>query len=179
MNKRSQLIHSTSTHVGGRKKPSKISCDYIVGLTDGEGCFYVNIRPPDKRCQRSTVGIETHFYIKMREDELPLLKEVRNFFGCGAVYFQKESRKNHFHCYRFEINSQKDIHKTLIPFFDKHQLQSEKAKNYKVFREIAMMVKDNLHKEDWGLKKIQLLKSQMNSRARPVREIRSPGGNAK
>jgi len=179
MNKRSQLIHSTSAHVGGRKKPSNISCDYIVGLTDGEGCFYINIRPPDKRYQRSTVGIETHFYIKLREDDLLLLKNVKKFFKCGAVYFQKENRKNHFPCYRFEINSQKDIQNILIPFFDKHQLQSEKAKNYKIFREIAMMVKDNLHREDWGLRKIQLLKSQMNSGARLVREIRSPSGNAK
>ena len=156
-----------------------ISADYIVGLTDGEGCFYINVRPPDKRYQRSKTGIETHFYIKLREDDLLLLKEIKDYFRCGAVYYQRERRKNHSACYRFEINSQNDIHKVLIPFFDKRPLKSEKEKNYLIFRKIALMVKNGLHKEDKGLKEILLLKSQMNSRARPVREIRSPGGNAK
>ena len=156
-----------------------ISADYIVGLTDGEGCFYINVRPPDKRYQRSKTGIETHFYIKLREDDLPLLKEIKNYFGCGAIYFQKEKRENHSACYRFEINSQKDIHNVLIPFFDEHPLKSEKKKNYSIFRRVALMVKDNLHRQSGSLKEILLLKSQMNSGARPVREIRSPGGNAK
>ena len=156
-----------------------ISADYIEGLTEGEGCFYINVRTTDKRYQRAKTGIETHFYIKLREDELPLLKEIKNYFGCGEVYFQKEKRENHSACYRFEINSQKDIHNMLIPFFDKHPLKSEKKKNYSIFRRIAMMVKEDLHREDGSLNEILLLKSQMNSGTRPVREIRSPGGNAK
>ncbi len=154
-----------------------ISSDYIVGLTDGEGCFYVNIRPPDKRFSRSRHGVETHFYIKMREDELPLLEKVKEFFGCGAIYHQKDKRPNHSSCYRYEINAQKDINGVLIPFFDKNRLQSAKNRNYKIFRQIAEMVKKREHREESGLKKIIKLKSQMNLGARPVREIRSPGGN--
>jgi hypothetical protein len=156
-----------------------ITADYIVGLTDGEGCFYVNIRPPDKKYQGSKTAIETHFYIKLREDDLFLLNKIKNYFGCGAVYFQKEKRENHSACYRFEINSRKNIHEVLIPFFDRHPLKSEKRKNYYIFRKIALMVKNDFHKEVKGLRKILLLKSQMNSGARLVREIRLPSGNAK
>lgn len=151
-----------------------LSADYIVGLTDGEGCFYVNIRPPDKRFSRSKHGVATHFYLKMREDELRLLEKVKEFFGCGAIYHQKDKRSNHSSCYRYEINAQKDIHKVLIPFFDSYPLQSAKKKNYKIFRKIALMVKNKRHRDN-GLKLIQRLKSQMNLGARPVREIRSPG----
>ena len=156
-----------------------ISADYIVGLTDGEGCFYVNIRPPDKRFNRSRPGVETHFYIKLREDELDLLKEIKGFFKCGAVYFQKEQRPNHASCYRFEINSQKDIHEILIPFFYKHPLQGQKRNNYLIFREVALLVKEKGHQNEKLFRKILSLKSKMNLGARPVREIRSPGGNAK
>lgn len=155
-----------------------LSAHYIVGLTDGEGCFYVNIRPPDRRYFRSTYGVETHFYIKMIEDDFPLLVKVKNAFGCGAVYLQKDKRAHHKDCYRFEINAQKDVYKTLIPFFDKHPLQSNKQKNYKIFRQIAMLVKQRKHKQKKGLEKIRQLKSQMNIGTRPVRENRSPGGNA-
>ena len=156
-----------------------ITADYIVGLTDGEGCFYINVRPSDMRYQGSKTGIETHFYIKLREDDLSLLNQVKNFFRCGAVYYQKEKRKNHSACYRFEINSQKDIQEVLIPFFDKHPLKSEKRKNYLIFRKIAMIVRNGNYKESGSLRKILNLKSQMYSGARSVREIRSPSGNAK
>ena len=156
-----------------------ITADYIVGLTDGEGCFYINVRPPDKRYQGSKTGIETHFYIKLREDDVSLLREIRNYFRCGAVYYQKEKRKNHSACYRFGISSQKDIHEVLIPFFDKYRLRSEKRKNYILFRKVAKLVKEGLHRNNEGLKEILFLKSQMNSGARSVREIRSPSGNAK
>jgi len=152
-----------------------LSASYIVGLTDGEGCFYVNIKPPDKRFSRSKHGVATHFYLKMREDELPLLEKVKGFFGCGAIYHQKDKRLNHNSCYRYEINAQKDIHNVLIPFFDKYPLQSAKKKNYKIFRRIALLVKDKRYRDNNGLKLIQRLKSQMNLGARPVREIRSPG----
>lgn len=153
--------------------------DYIVGLTDGEGCFYVNIRPPNKRWSRSKSGVATHFYLKMREDELELLRQVKKFFNCGAIYHQKDKRVNHASCYRYEINAQKDIHGVLIPFFDKHPLRSLKRRDYQIFRKIAMMVKDKKHREEEGIQKILQLKSQMNLGARRVREIRSLGGNAK
>lgn len=156
-----------------------INADYIVGLTDGEGCFYINVRPPDKRYLGSKAVVETHFYIKLRADDYPLLKEVKNFFRCGAVYFQKEKRKNHSACYRFEINSQKDIQEVLIPFFDKHPLKSKKMENFLILRKIASIIKEDNWKNYGSLRKIQKLKSQMNSGARSVREIRSPSGNVK
>lgn len=66
-----------------------LSANYIVGLTDGESCFYVNITSPSKRQQRAKHRVATHFYIKMREDELNLLKKLKRFFGCGAVFFSE------------------------------------------------------------------------------------------
>lgn len=156
-----------------------ISNDYLVGLTDGEGCFYINIRPKDKRFKNSKPSVETHFYLKMKESELPLLEGVKKSFGCGAIYLQKDRRPNHVNCFRFEINSQKDIYGVLIPFFDKHPLKSTKKKDYQIFRQIALMIRNKDHQKNSGLKKIFQLKSRMNLGARPVREIRSPGGNAK
>lgn len=40
---RSQLSHSNPILIGRRTKP-KINADYLVGLVDGEGCFYVLVR---------------------------------------------------------------------------------------------------------------------------------------
>lgn len=136
-----------------------VSADYIVGLTDGEGCFYVNVRT---RNSRWTPKVETHFYIKLREDNRQLLEKVKEKFGRGAVYFQKDRRPNHSSCYRFEINSQKDIKEVLIPFFKKHSLQGPKRKDFEIFCLIAKLVQKGKHKTDKGLEKIRNLKMQMN-----------------
>ena len=46
LNKRSQQIRSIPVKTGRREKPVSLFGDYIVGLTDGEGCFYVEARAP-------------------------------------------------------------------------------------------------------------------------------------
>lgn len=89
----SQLRHSTPReNQGGRTKPSKLSADYIVGLTDGEGSFSVYLNPPNKKHGSINHRVQCRYYIKMREDELPLLEKVKDFFWGGAVKFT--SKKN-------------------------------------------------------------------------------------
>lgn len=175
LNKRSQLIHSTSTLVEGREKPKVLSEDYIVGLTDGEGCFYVEVREPDLT---HNFRVEMHFFIKLREDDLSLLQKVQQFFDCGGVYYQKEYRVNQRNCYRFGVTAQKDIHGKIISFFDRNQLQSQKLKNYLLFRQIALMVKNGEYKNSEGFERIRQLKYQMNNGTRWMREIRSSSGDS-
>lgn len=155
-----------------------VSADYIVGLSDGEGCFYVNIR--DRNPGIWMPKVQNHFYIKLRVDGKELLDEVKESFGCGAVYFQKENRPNHAPCYRFEINSHRDILGVLIPFFDKHPLHGPKKGDFEIFREIAFAVKRGDHKTPEGFERIKQMKVQMQQhRARWMREIRPSSGNAK
>jgi LAGLIDADG DNA endonuclease family protein len=142
-----------------------ISADYIVGLTDGEGCFYVNIRD---RNPRWVPKIQNHFYIKLREDNKELLEEVKESFGCGAVYIQKETRPNHSTCYRFEINSHRDILGVVIPFFEKHPLHGTKRNDFQIFREVAFAVKRGEHKSKEGFEEIRRMKLQMQKNRSPL-----------
>lgn len=153
-----------------------VSADYIVGLTDGEGCFYINLRPPSK--YRPQWRVEPHFHLKMRADELPLLREVRDSFGCGTVYFQKEKRVNHAQCYRFTIGNPKEIEEILIPFFQKHPLRSQKKQNFDLFCRVVSLTDGKQRIPDEKVEVVRQLKQKMNHGARPVRENRSPGGNA-
>ena len=143
-----------------RTKP-RVSNEYIVGLTDGEGCFYVNVGESSR--YRSGLRIQMHFHIKMQEKDRQLLEKVKNTIGCGAVYFQKEQRANHAQCYRYTVSSQADIFNTIIPFFKQHPLQSY-SKNYSfhVFCKIAKLVKSKAHFSKAGTNKIRILKSKMN-----------------
>lgn len=160
-----------------RDRPKILSADYLVGLTDGEGCFYINIRP--SRSSRGIKTVEFHFYLKLRIDHLDLLNKVKLSFGCGAVYHQKEKRANHSECYRFEINSRRDIFGKLIPFFDEHLLEGPKRKDYLLFRQAAEIVRDKSRLTANQIAEIEKLKHKMNFGVRRVWKIRSLGGNAK
>ena len=144
-----------------------LSPDYIVGLTDGEGSFTVYLHPPRKIGCYTTkhYRVECHYYIKLREDELPLLKEVKKFFNCGNVYLQKDKRLNHRNCYRFEISSYRKIAEVVIPFFQKYPLHSVgRRKDFNLFCKIFQIVgnknKQSLTEEE--LERIRKLKSQMH-----------------
>jgi len=121
-----------------------------------------------------------NFFIKVQQKDKNVLEKIKRALGCGAVYFQHETRENHTQCYRYTVNSHRDILQKIIPFFLKHPLQTEsKSKNFQIFCKIANLVKRNKHLTKEGISKIKKLKTTMNRRTRVVREIRSLRGNSK
>lgn len=153
--------------------------DYIVGLVDGEGSFTVYVRDPDsvKNISRRTRA-EPRFYLKLIERDKAILYRLKNFFGCGNVYFQKDSRSNHQNCYRYEVTNRNDLEKVIVPFFKVHPLQLESKKiDFEIFCRMMKMIKRGEHLKPAGLRKLYLLKQKMhkNIGARRMREIRTYG----
>lgn len=138
----------------------KLASQYLVGLTDGEGSFCVFIRPGTKTTWNTRV--ECHYYIKLREDDLNLLRKVKHTLDCGRISFQKEYRPNQRDNYRYQISNLADLTKTVIPFFKKHRLQGKKKQDFKLFCQIVPLVVKKKHHTAAGLKKIKHLKSLMH-----------------
>ncbi len=146
----------------GRTLPT-VSNEYGVGLTDGEGCFYVNVGKSPR--YRAGYRIQLHFHLKMQERDRDLLEKVKNTIGCGEVYFQKEQRANHCQCYRYTVSADRGIQAIVIPFFKKYPLQSaSKSASFKIFCQIADLVFQRKHLQSAGLRKIQALKMRMNQK---------------
>jgi hypothetical protein len=106
--------------------------DYIVGLTEGEGCFLVSIRKDFR--------IELRFFITQAIGNKPLLEKVQDFFGAGSVY-QKSHSKGKLPAYVFEVARRSEVYNVIIPFFQEHKLKGIKAKSFAAFEEIASIVK--------------------------------------
>jgi hypothetical protein len=149
----------------GRTK--SISNDYIVGLTDGEGCFYVQLSKSN--AYKAGYLVQLHFHLKLQARDKKILDEICKTLNCGNVYFQKEKRNNHSQCYRYTVSSKKDILETLIPFFKENKLKTAtKSYNFKLFCEIADLVKKEKHLTQDGIEKIKLLKSKMNLKIKDI-----------
>lgn len=133
-----------------------LSPDYIVGLTEGEGCFLV--------CLRKNNRIDLRFFIAQAIGNKPLLEEVREFFKVGSVY-QKSNVKGKLPAYAFEAAKRDDVYDVIIPFFEKNRLRGYKAKSFAAFAEIAKIVKGRqdkrkLTKEE--LEYVTIVRSGMN-----------------
>ena len=129
--------------------------EYVIGLVDGEGSFYVRVNEDPKRRNK----IEFKFSVKLRHQDKEILDQLIQFFGCGNVYLQKDPRPNHTDCYRFEVNKKEDIFNKIIPFFTKNppKIQS-RMRDFELFKQISeLSQKDILDRE-----KIKLLKQEMH-----------------
>lgn len=140
-----------------------INANYIVGLSDGEGCFYVLLTERNRvKNPNAHIMAKSHFYIKLREDDLLVLEKVKEYFGFGFIYFQHEKRKNHSSCYRFEVNSNEDKLK-LINFFNRYPLQSpKKQRDFQIFSEVSKMIINREHFTLDGEQKIRQMKALMH-----------------
>jgi hypothetical protein len=142
----------------------KINPDYIVGLVDGEGSFTAYVKNPDSaKLVRRRTKVEPRFFLKLIEKDKKILYELKKFFGCGNVYFQKDRRANHQNCYRFEVSNRNDLEKNIIPFFKRNSLRLRSRKgDFEIFCRILKMVLRNDHLTESGLRKIYKLKQKMH-----------------
>ena len=138
--------------------------DYIVGLVDGEGSFTAYIlNPYSKKNRARRVRVEPRFYLKLNEGDKKILSELKKFFSCGNVYFQRDKRENHQNCYRYEVTNRGNLEGIIIPFFKKHHLKMPSRMNdFRVFCEIIKRIKKREHLTNKGLKRLYLLKQKMH-----------------
>jgi hypothetical protein len=137
--------------------------DYIIGLVDGEGSFTIFVRNPSKISVSRRVQVEPKFYLKLIEKDKEILNQLKNYFGCGSVYFQKDSRPNHQNCYRYEVYNRNDLRSIIIPFFKKNKLKfPSKKRDFNFFCKMFSLIDKGFHLKESGLKKLFELKQQMH-----------------
>jgi len=141
-----------------------LSPDYVVGLVDGEGSFTIYVRNPDiEKTVVRRVVVEPKFYLKLIERDKDILYALKDFFGIGSVYFQKDTRPNHQHCYRYEVFRWDELQTIIIPFFKTHKLKfASKQSDFEIFCTMMSLLKKGAHKTEQGLRKLFELKQQMH-----------------
>ena len=137
----------------------ELSPDWIVGFTDGEGCFHVSIN----RHPEMSVGYQVlpEFVIVQHERDLQVLYALKKFFGCGVV------RKNNGDRWCFRIRKLSCIEK-VCEFFDKHPLKTKKNLDFIKFKRIVQKIKEGKHLTPEGLLEIVEIALQMNTQNREV-----------
>ena len=128
---------------------------WIVGFTDGEGCFHVGINPNSDM----SVGFQVlpeFTLVQHRRDE-QLLHKIKAYFGFGVV------RRNHQDRLAYRVRTLDHLHDGIIPFFTRYQLQSKKHLDFLKFRDVILLMKRGKHLEEDGLRAIRRIAAAMNT----------------
>lgn len=138
-------------------KDVMLPASYIVGFTEGEGCFLVSLRKDHR--------IDLRFFISQAKGNKFLLKKIQRYFKVGFVYQKSAARGKRLPAYVFEVTKRDDIYKVIIPFFQRHKLIGYKAKSFSAFCKIAKIVQgrqDTRKLTIDELLKVQKMKFGMN-----------------
>lgn len=133
---------------------------WIVGYTDGEGCFSVSII----RNQKTRYGWQVfpEFVITQGEKSLRSLKSVQDFFGCGRIFVNRRHDNHKENLCRYCVRSVKDLNGKIIPFFKENNLRTNKMNDFKLFEKIVGLMIKRSHYNLKGIRKIAELIQRMN-----------------
>jgi hypothetical protein len=131
-----------------------LDANWVVGFTDGEGCFHVGINThPD---MKTGFQVLPEFTVVQHQRDVQLLHALKAFFGCGVV------RKNHGDRMAYRVRSLEHLLKQICPFFVAHPLKSKKNVEFRKFRRICLLMEQRAHLSAEGIEEIRRIASQMN-----------------
>jgi histone H3/H4 len=132
---------------------------YITGLVDGEGSFHIALYK-DKH-MKTAIKVIPEFHISQNYSSIRVLKEVKKYFQCGNIKANHQGNQKD-QTYVLVIRNRNDLAKKIIPFFQKYQLRTKKAKDFQIFSKIVQMMLLGKHQEIPGVKQIIKFAYQMN-----------------
>ncbi len=132
----------------------KLEEQWIVGFVDGEGCFHVSINRHDEM----TAGFQVlpEFTVVQHERDAKILHAIKAYFDCGVV------RKNNGDRLAYRVRGLKHLVERIVPFFEKHPLNTIKRYEFLKFRQVLLKIQLNDHLTQRGIEEIRAIKEQMN-----------------
>ena len=132
----------------------QLDAQWIVGFTDGEGCFHVSVNAHPEMSAGYQVLPE--FTVVQHERDTQILHALKAYFGCGVV------RKNHGSRMAYRVRSQEHLLQKIVPFFMAHSLKTKKNVNFLKFRDVLLLMEKGAHLTPEGIEAIRAIASQMN-----------------
>lgn len=152
-------VHSTPMSIGGRNK-AYLDPNYIVGFTDGEGCFCISITKHKEKTTGFDVKLE--FEIELRKDDEKILHRIQKMLRCGNIYDLNYDRYGWKPHVKLKISRLDDIRMKLVPFFRKHPLQAKKRRSFLLFCKAVKIFEQKKHLTKLGIKRLRRIQQTMN-----------------
>ena len=127
---------------------------WISGFVNGEGTFDLKIY---KSKTITGYAVQLRFRIPQHERDTYLIEVLKKYFDSGQI-----EKHTQFPAVTLVIVKFSDIIEKIIPFFDKYPLIGTKQKDFKLWCEIADLMKDGSHLSIEGLNLIRKIKEEIS-----------------
>lgn len=127
---------------------------YLAGFVDGEGSFNVSLRrKPDYAIKWQVV-----LSFNVSQKDITVLEILRKTLNCGIIKTRKRDG-----LFLYEVTSIQDINQKVIPYFSHIGfISNTKIVNFRIFAEIANLVKEGKHRRMDTLREILVLREKLN-----------------
>ena len=143
-----------------------ITGNYLVGLLEGDGSFYLNKHDMTPRISLVTTKVNRLVLEKIREFILSFLDKHSYILGSTTKLINISDKKvkgNNKPISILEISQIDYLCNILIPYFDHLQFRTKKHKDYLYFRTIAFLILEGKHLTEKGKKLIIKLGDTINN----------------
>jgi len=89
-----------------------LNAQWIVGFTDGEGCFNLDVHI--KKDMRWGLQMQPEFTVVQNEVDILILYGLKEYFGCGNVGVNRRDKHGTRHHYR--VKNVEHLHTIIVPF---------------------------------------------------------------
>ncbi len=111
---------------------------YLLGFTDGEGCFHISIK--NQKSAKMRWVLDPIFHVTQHKDYSDILYQFQKFLGCGRV----KKKYGQPDIMLFSVESRRELVDKVIPFFKKYHL-IVKSKNFEIFSEVVESLEQHGH----------------------------------
>ena len=165
---------SDNPSAAGNQQERLIKIGWVIGFVDGEGCFSINfIRQPERHNRKGyKTGIQVahEFAVTQGAKSIDCLHKLNEFFAIGSVLVNTRHDNHKENLYRYVVRRRSDLLQVVIPFFERHQLQTSKRLDFEKFAECVRRMDVNDHLTREGLIGIAETAQTMN-RCKPRTEL--------
>lgn len=139
----------------------RLDSSWIVGFTDGEGCFHISIN----RISKMSLGWQVlpEFRIVQHEKDEQVLERIKSYFGFGQVVINRTD--HHGTRKEFRVRGIDNL-KKIVDFFKKYPLNTSKQKDFEIFAKVIEIMNNKKHLSKEGINEIAKMISLMNRKPR-------------
>ena len=138
----------------------------VIGFVDGEGCFSISlVRQPNRinrKGYKTGYQVTHEFIVTQGEKSVSVLHELCSFFGVGYVYRNSRHDNHKEDLYHYIVSARSGLLNVIIPFFQKHPLQTAKNQDFEKFTQCVSLINQGHHMTHYGLADLLEIMQTMN-----------------
>jgi hypothetical protein len=110
---------------------------YICGLTDGEGCFILDVQ--NRKNDWMSGG--ARFRILIREDDYGVISLIRSYWQCGQIYFKKRLKNSNWSpIIIYNVGDLSLLNDIIVPHFEKYRLHAKKKRDFDIWSQAVRLL---------------------------------------